>query len=63
MNIGQIQDWFDKRKSQRHEELKKEIEIMKVNRNFLMGTKAPQFMIDKADKKIKRLEKKLVRRI
>ena len=50
---------FWKNKAQRHAELKKQIEMMQVDKNFLVITKAPQFIIDKANKKIGRLQKKL----
>ena len=63
ISLGTIQDYLLRQRAKRHEIIKKEIEIMKVNRNFLMVTKAPQFLITKVDKRIKKLERKLVRRI
>jgi len=56
-------NWLNRKKSRQHESLKRKIEELKLWRNFLVINKRPTQEIQKVDKEIIRLERKLKRKI
>jgi len=56
-------NWLNRKKSRQHESLKRKIEELKLWRNFLVINKKPTQEIQKVDKEIIRLERKLKRKI
>jgi len=58
-----ISDWLDRRKSERHDRLKKQIEVLREERNLLVIQKHPAQEILRLDRKIIRLEKRLRRKL
>ena len=57
--IQEIEDWKFKLKSLEHDALKRELGDLQTERAYAIVTKAPEWMIRKNDKRIKKLEKKL----
>jgi hypothetical protein len=58
-----IIEWLKKRKSIRHDRIKDKLKILKDMKELAIIYKHPQAEIKKLEKKIARLERKLVRRL
>ena len=57
--IQAIVDWKFKMDSLSHDAIKRELADLKTERNYSVITKAPDWVIRKDDKRIKKLERKL----
>jgi len=61
LSIGSIQDFLLRQKAKRHEKIKHDIERLKIERNLLTISSQAKYKITIVDKRIKQLERKLLK--